>query len=246
MGGEGVDLVSVEEPQRASAVAERRQDPQHRDEQHQIEQPHDAPQLGGAGHGTAPLSLGHPGSDRNHWSGLGRGEKEREHGRVVPPDGPIPNPVGDPHHQPYDADANDAAYATFELEGGIIAQINSSWCTRVNRGDLVTFQVDGTEGSAVAGLHDCVSQSLAETPKPVWNPDEPRTHDFLSDWKEVPAHREFDNGFKTQWEMFIRHLFDDAPWEYTLLEGAKGVQLAELGMQSWAERRWIDIPDLTI
>lgn len=150
----------------------------------------------------------------------------------------------DENSDPYDADADDAAYATFELEGGIVAQINSSWCTRVNRMDLVTFQVDGTEGSAVAGLHKCIAQPLAKTPKPVWNPDEPRTHDFLGDWEDVPAHQDFDNGFKTQWEMFIRHMFEDAPWKYTLLEGAKGVQLAELGMQSWAERRWIDIPAL--
>lgn len=152
----------------------------------------------------------------------------------------------DENGEPYDADADDAAYSTFELEGGIIAQINSSWCTRVNRSDLVTFQVDGTKGSAVAGLHKCFAQSLADTPKPVWNPDEPRTNDFLADWTEVPAHQEFDNGFKVQWEMFIRHLFEDAPWKYTLLEGAKGVQLAELGMQSWTERRWIDLPDLEV
>ena len=146
----------------------------------------------------------------------------------------------------YDADADDAAYATFELDGGIVAQINSSWCTRVNRKDLVTFQVDGTNGSAVAGLHNCVSQSLSNTPRPVWNPDEARTHDFFGDWHEVAAHEEFDNGFKVQWEMFIRHLFNEGPWKYTLLEGAKGVQLAELGMKSWRERRWIDIPELEV
>ncbi len=146
----------------------------------------------------------------------------------------------------YDADADDAAYATFELDGGIVAQINSSWCTRVNRKDLVTFQVDGTNGSAVAGLHNCVSQSMSNTPRPVWNPDEARTHDFFGDWHEVAAHEEFDNGFKVQWEMFIRHLFNDSPWKYTLLEGAKGVQLAELGMKSWRERRWVDIPSLEV
>ena len=144
----------------------------------------------------------------------------------------------------YYADADDACYATFEIEGGIIAQINSSWCTRVNRSDLVTFHVDGTKGSAVAGLHKCASQSVANTPRPVWNPDEPRAHDFFGDWEELQDDQVFANGFKVQWEMFIRHLFEDAPWKYTLLEGAKGVQLAELGMQSWSERRWIDIPEL--
>lgn len=144
----------------------------------------------------------------------------------------------------YDADAEDAAYATFELEGGAIAHINSSWCVRVRRDDLVTFQVDGTLGSAVAGLHRCFSQHRVNTPKPVWNPDVPHTIDFFNNWDEVPDNAELDNGFKVQWEQFLRHVVEDAPWKYTLLEGAKGVQLAELGYQSWRERRWIDVPQI--
>ena len=146
----------------------------------------------------------------------------------------------------YDADADDAAYATFELEGGIVCQINSSWCTRVRRDDLVTFHVDGTLGSAVAGLHDCVSQHRVNTPKPVWNPDIRNTHDFMDDWAEVPDAMAFDNGFKVQWEQFLRHVAEDGPWSYTLDEGAKGVQLAELGYQSWKERRWLDVPALDL
>ncbi len=152
----------------------------------------------------------------------------------------------DENGERYAADTDDAAYATFQLDGGIVAHINSSWCTRVRRDDLVTFHVDGTHGSAVAGLHSCKSQARVNTPKPVWNPDEPQTIDFFDTWQEVPDNQVFDNGFKVQWEMFIRHMFEDAPWNYTLLEGAKGVQLAQLGMQSWAERRWIDVPDLEI
>ena len=152
----------------------------------------------------------------------------------------------DEQDEPYTADADDAAYATFELKGGIVAQINSSWCTRVRRDDLVTFHVDGTHGSAVAGLHSCVTQDRGETPKPVWNPDEPSSINFMDDWKDVPDNGIYDNGFKVQWEAFIRHLYDDGPWNYTLLEGAKGVQLAELGLKSWAERRWLDVPDLNI
>lgn len=147
---------------------------------------------------------------------------------------------------PYDATADDAAYATFLLEGGIVAQINSSWCTRVRRDDLVTFQVDGTHGSAVAGLHRCFSQHRVNTPKPVWNPDQPQVMDFFSHWEEVPDNEVFDNGFKVQWEQFLRHVLEDGPWTYGLAEGAKGVQLAEAGYRSARERRWVDLPDLEI
>lgn len=152
----------------------------------------------------------------------------------------------DENGQHYKADADDAAYATFELEGGIVAHLNSSWCVRVRRDDLVTFQVDGTHGSAVAGLHRCLSQHRINTPKPVWNPDQPQTMNFFDNWIDVPDNKVFDNGFKIQWEQFLRHVVEDAPWHYTLMEGAKGVQLAELGHQSWEERRWIDVPPLEV
>jgi predicted dehydrogenase len=146
----------------------------------------------------------------------------------------------------YAADADDAAYATFQLAGGVIAQINSSWCVRVKRDDLVTFQVDGTHGSAVAGLTRCFTQHRVNTPRPVWNPDEPQTMRFNEQWDEVPDNQVYENGFKLQWEDFIRHVVDGAPWTFDLLEGAKGVQLAELGYKSWAERRFIDVPPLTL
>ena len=137
----------------------------------------------------------------------------------------------DENGKPYKADVDDAAYATFQLEGGAIAHINSSWCTRVRRDDLVTFHVDGTLGSAVAGLQKCWSQARVNTPRPVWNPDVPQPIKFFETWQEVPGLGNYDNGFKTEWEMFIRHLYDDAPFKWTLLEGAKGVQLAEAGLQ---------------
>jgi predicted dehydrogenase len=146
--------------------------------------------------------------------------------------------------KPYTADADDAAYATFELANNIIAHINSSWCTRVRRDDLVTFQVDGTLGSAVAGLQKCLSQARVNTPRPVWNPDMPQPINFFDTWSDVPGLGNYDNGFKTEWEMFIRHLYEDAPFKWTLLEGAKGVQLAEAGLRSSQERRWIDIAPL--
>jgi predicted dehydrogenase len=146
--------------------------------------------------------------------------------------------------QRYTVTTDDAAYGTFELDGGIIAQINSSWSVRVYRDELLSFQVDGTLGSAVAGLHSCKVQSRVNTPRAVWNPDVPNTHDFRADWMEVPDNQTFDNGFKVQWELFLRYIVCDEPFPWTLLEGAKGVQLAELGLQSWHERRWLDVPSL--
>src|SRR6266849_6183569 len=146
----------------------------------------------------------------------------------------------------YKATAADSAYATFRLKGGVIAHINMSWVTRVYRDDLVTFQVDGTHGSAVAGLTDCVIQARQATPRPVWNPDEKRLHDFYADWQKLPENVTYDNGFKEQWEMFIRHVCENAPYKYTLLEGAKGVQLAECALQSWRERRWIDVAPIKV
>ncbi len=152
----------------------------------------------------------------------------------------------DENGKPYKATADDAAYATFQLDGGVIAHMNMSWVTRVYRDDLVTFNVDGTLGSAVAGLHDCMIQPRNATPRPVWNPDQKQTIDFRSTWQKMPDNQVYDNGFKSQWEMFIRHVVEDAPYSYTLMEGAKGVQLVECALQSWKERRWIDVPKLSV
>lgn len=146
--------------------------------------------------------------------------------------------------KPYAATADDSAYAIFVLEDGTVAQFNSSWCTRVRRDDLLTIQVDGEKGSAVAGLRDVLVQSAAETPKPVWNPDIPQPIDFNKGWTKVPNNLEYENAFKMQWEEFIRHVVLDEPWRYSLMEGAKGVQLAELGMQSWRNQEWVDVTPL--
>lgn len=146
----------------------------------------------------------------------------------------------------YDATADDSAYGIFELDGGVIAQINSSWAVRVNRDELVEFQVDGTEGSAVAGLRRCRAQHRSGTPKPVWNPDLPATERFREQWQEVPDNGEFDNGFKAQWEHFLRHVVLGTPWESDLLAGARGVQLAELGLRSSAEGRRLSVPELSL
>jgi predicted dehydrogenase len=148
--------------------------------------------------------------------------------------------------RPYPATADDAAYATFLLEGGTVAHINMSWATRVYRDDLVTFQVDGTHGSAVAGLTDCMIRPRVGTPRPVWNPDQKQTIDFYDTWQPAPDTVAYDNGFKAQWEMFIRHVAEGAPCRFTLREGAKGVQLVECALRSWKERRWIDVPPLDL
>lgn len=144
----------------------------------------------------------------------------------------------------YKCTADDAAYATFELEGGIIAHFNSSWVTRVRRDDLLTLQVDGTKGSAVAGLRSCRVQDYEHTPKPVWNPDIPNPIDFYEGWTEVYKDETFENAFKAQWELFLRHVVLDEPFQWDLGEGAKGVQLAEKGLESWERKTWVDIPDL--
>jgi predicted dehydrogenase len=144
----------------------------------------------------------------------------------------------------YACTADDAAYATFELEGGVVAHFNSSWCVRVRRDDLVTIQVDGTRGTAVAGLRNCWVQPYAATPRPVWNPDIESPLNYFDDWQKLPNQESYDNAFKRQWELFLRHLVTGEPFPWNLLEGAKGVQLAELGMESWRRRAWLEVPPL--
>ena len=146
----------------------------------------------------------------------------------------------------YKSTADDAAYATFKLDKGIIAQFNSSWCTRVRREDLLTIQVDGTKGSAVAGLRECYIQHYNATPKPVWNPDIPQPIDFFDNWTKIPEQEHFDNAFKAEWELFLKHIYGDEPFSWNLLEGAKGVQMAQLGYESWEKGTWIEIPDLKV
>lgn len=146
--------------------------------------------------------------------------------------------------RPYEATADDSVYATFQLENGIVAHFNSSWCVRVRRDDLLTVQVEGTKGSAVAGLRECWIQPYASTPRPVWNPDIPSSMNYFDQWQRVPEQTTFDNAFKRQWELFLLHVVKGGPFQWDLLEAAKGVQLAEKGLESWAKRGWVDIPSL--
>ena len=131
--------------------------------------------------------------------------------------------------------------ATMELENGILCQFNSSWTVRVRRDDLFVMQVDGSKGSAVVNLRGCQTQGLGVTPKPVWNPDIEQPIDFFAGWSEMPDATTYDNAFKIQWELFLRHVALDEPFPYDLRSGAKGVELAEIGIQSWEERKWIDL-----
>ncbi|HMH23713.1 MAG TPA: Gfo/Idh/MocA family oxidoreductase [Puia sp.] len=146
----------------------------------------------------------------------------------------------------YRCTADDAAYASFELENGVIAHFNSSWATRVRRDDLLTLQVDGTKGSAVAGLRECYIQHYGNTPKPTWNPDIPQPINFYEGWAKVPEQEPYENAFKVQWELFLKHVVKDTPFPWDLREGAKGVQLAEKGLESWKKRCWVNIPDLKL
>jgi predicted dehydrogenase len=150
----------------------------------------------------------------------------------------------DENGKAYNCTADDACYATFELEGDVIAQFNSSWTVRVRRDDLLTLQVDGTHGSAVAGLRDCYIQHYGNTPKPVWNPDIPQPIPFFDGWSKVPEQENFDNAFKAQWELFLKHIVKDTPFPWDLKAGARGVQLAEKGIESWEKRQWVNIEAL--
>lgn len=152
----------------------------------------------------------------------------------------IPERV-DEQGKPYECTADDSAYATFELENGVIAHFNSSWVTRVRRDDLLTLHVDGTKGSAVAGLRECWTQHYGNTPKPVWNPDIPQPINFFEGWSKVPEQENYDNAFKAQWELFLKHVVKNDPFPWNLLEGAKGVQLAEKGLESWAKKTWVEV-----
>jgi predicted dehydrogenase len=150
----------------------------------------------------------------------------------------------DEQGQPYTCTADDAAYAMFEIEGGIVAQFNSSWCVRVRRDDLLTIQVDGAKGSAVAGLRNCWIQAAAATPRPVWNPDVATPGDYRADWQLLPEAPSGGNAFRLQWELFLRHVAGDGPFPWDLLAGARGVQLAELAVESWRTRRWVSVPPI--
>jgi len=144
----------------------------------------------------------------------------------------------------YAVTADDSVYATFQLDGGVIVQMNSSWCTRVHRDELLILQVDGDQGSAVAGLRECEVQLRSATPRAVWNPEIPDPNNYLQAWQKDTQPIAFENAFKIQWEMFLRHVLEDAPFPHDFLQAARGIQVVEAGLRSWRERRWQEIPVL--
>ncbi|MDQ1494060.1 MAG: hypothetical protein QOG69_543 [Actinomycetota bacterium] len=144
--------------------------------------------------------------------------------------------------RPYKVTADDACYALVEFADGVVASVNSSWAVRVNRRELLEVQVDGIEGSAVAGLRNCAVQQRADTPMPIWNPDLPDPLDYPSQWHDVPEDSTFDNGFKAQWEEFLRHVVSGEPFRWDLFEGARGVLLAELAQASSDAGVRVDVP----
>jgi len=147
---------------------------------------------------------------------------------------------------PYEVTADDAAYAVLEFESGAFASVNSSWAVRVNRRELLELQVDGTSGSAVAGLRHCAVQHRVTTPMPVWNPDLPDPIDYPGQWTEMPDTVAFGNGFKVQWEQFLGAAAQRRPVPWDLAQGARGVQLAGLALQSSAEGRRLGVPRLVV
>ena len=150
----------------------------------------------------------------------------------------------DEQGRPYAATADDAAYAIFEI-GDTIVQMNSSWAVRVDRKELVEFQVDGTHGSAVAGLFGCRIQPRVRTPKPVWNPDLPTDQDFRGQWDEIPDNQAFDNGFRLQWEEFLTDVDAGRPHPYDFMSAVRGLELVEAGLASSDEGRRVVLKSRT-
>ena len=107
-------------------------------------------------------------------------------------------------------------------------------------------QIDGTNGSAVAGRCRCYTQSAVNTPEAFIKAAVPGGVDLMAHWQEVPDAFPVKPPFRQCWELFLRHVGEDAPLVPTLVEGAKAVQLADLAYKSVAERRWIDVPELSL
>ena len=133
----------------------------------------------------------------------------------------------------YAATADDAAYAIFELEGDVIAQVNSSWAVRVERKELVEFQVDGTHGSAVAGLFGCRIQPREATPEAGVEPrpaHRPRTS--APSGRRCPTTRSSATGSARSGSSSCSTSTHGRPHPYDFAAGVRGLRLVEAGLQS--------------
>lgn len=108
------------------------------------------------------------------------------------------------------------------------------------------FHVDGTHGSAVVGLFGAKIQHRNQTPKPVWNPDLADEHDYQADWAQVPTNDIFLNGFRQQWEEYLTSHVLGTDYPFDLLAGARGVLLAEAGLESSRTGAKVTIDELSI
>jgi predicted dehydrogenase len=145
----------------------------------------------------------------------------------------------------YAVDVDDTSVTLAELASGAVGTIICSWATRVRRDDLLTLQIDGTGGSALAGLHRCWVQSAAATSTVRrFNPDTDIGADYRSDWTEVADATAYTNPYRVGWENFLRHVVADAPLLCDFAAGLRDVQLAEACYRSVAQRTWVSIDDI--
>ena len=140
----------------------------------------------------------------------------------------------------YAVDVEDQATTLVELASGATGAVIASWATRVRRDDLMTFQIDGTKGSAIAGLHRCHMQSLADTPRvAAFNPMVDLAIDYRARWQEAPAAEPNLNSYRVGWEDFLRHLVADAPMRSDFAAGIRDVAFAEACGRSARENGWV-------
>ena len=145
----------------------------------------------------------------------------------------------------FHVDVDDTSVTLAELASGAVGTIICSWATRVRRDDLVTLQIDGTGGSALAGLHRCWMQSAAGTPTiRRFNPDIDIAEDYRAQWTEVAGAAAYTNPYRVGWENFLRHVVADAPLVCNFAAGLRDVQLAEACYRSVAQQTWVTLDDI--
>jgi predicted dehydrogenase len=142
----------------------------------------------------------------------------------------------------YPVDVEDSCAVLVALKSGACGAILSSWATRVRRDDLLTLQIDGTHGSAIAGLHRCWTQTAGDTPRIAhFNVKEDIGADYRAGWREVPTAGPYQNPYRIGWEQFLRHVVAGAPLRSTFAAGIRDLALAEACARSMKEDRWVTL-----